>query len=135
MKKLSWRVSGQAGVSLMELVVALVVIGILATLTAPLINTWRIEASKRTCVSNQAAVQSNMRAYAGFNNLNIAANLASTAFIGTGTTHLMPPPRCAMAATAAASYTFLTAVPATGVRYATCTPQSATHVPDNTDGW
>lgn len=116
------------GVTLLELVIALIVIGVIATIAAPSVTGWLQTSGKKTCVANQAAVQTNMRAYAGFYSLTVGATLNSSSFIGTTNTSLMGPPKCAAGNS---PYTFLTVVPTSGTRYATCGVVPLVHVPED----
>lgn len=131
MKYLTGRAS-QRGVTLLELVIALIVIGVLATISAPSVNAWIQAASKKTCVANQSLVQTHMRAYSGLNNIAVGGALNYTSFLGTSNTSLMPVPKCKAGSTA---YTFATTVPATGTRYATCGNLASVHVPDDFSTW
>lgn len=121
-----------SGVTLLELVIALIVIGVLATISAPSVNAWIQASSKKTCIANQAQVQENMRSYAGLNNIAVGGTLNYTTFLGTSNTSLMPVPKCPAGATA---YNFATTVPATGTRYATCGNLATVHVPDDFSTW
>lgn len=123
---------GTRGSSLLELIIAIAVIGLLATLVTPIFASWTNTSSARTCHRNQAKVQESMRAFAAFNRLDLNATLVNTSFLGTGSGMLMLAPTCGGGGT----YTYLGSVPPVGTRYASCSITSpVAHVPTNTSGW
>lgn len=124
-----------AGLSLLEVTVAICVIGILAALWTRGFEAWRITASKQTCIDNQARLQRCLRTHAAFSNLPIGGPVDPFAFLGTGSTSLMPLPHCAMADDPLESYAFTSVIPPTGSRFATCTARPLEHVPESTTGW
>lgn len=124
-----------AALSLLEVTVAICVIGILAALWTRGFEAWRIMASKQTCVDNQARLQRCLRTHAAFANLPTGAPVDASVFLGTGSSSLMPLPHCAMADNPLESYAFTMVVPPAGSPFATCTARPLEHVPESTTGW
>jgi prepilin-type N-terminal cleavage/methylation domain len=126
-----------AGYTLLEVVIVLIVIGVLAMLVAPSVMAWVQASSAETCKSNQALVQTTMRAYAGLTKKKVGDNLAYTEFMGNQANHLIPIPKCP--SIGGNNYTYGTTVPNIGTKYATCATQLTNslinHVPSDTSTW
>jgi len=118
------RFARQSGTTLLELSVVIAVILLLVGVTFVGINAWRNSANNAACVLNLSSIQKAVRGYQNMHNLNVGDALASTDFTGTGNL-LEVGPNCPQSKGA---YTYGTAVPATGVAYATC-PASPAHTP------
>lgn len=119
----------QRGATMLEIVLAVAVIGILSTMANPIFSSWRLTASTKTCIFNQASVQESMRMFCGINNRVAGAALTNTEFIGNAYPALMAPPTCG----GGYVYTYRTTVPVVGVAYMNCS--QLLHTPTTIAGW
>lgn len=119
--------------TVVELAIVMAVMVVLAGAAIIVLPAWREAAAKAGCQANMINVQKAMRAWSMLNNRTIGAavNANATAFLGNdANTSLMPRPECS----SGGNYTFLTTIPAVGVRFANC---SIARHPEgqSTDGW
>lgn len=120
---------GERGVTTLEIILAVAVVGILSMMTFPIFQNWRTAASTKTCIYNVSRIQETMRVYTGLNNLVAGAPISNSSFLG-GTTGLIATPVCGTGS----AYTYMAVVPITGQAYASC-PVGTAHTPTTTAGW
>jgi prepilin-type N-terminal cleavage/methylation domain len=120
---------GESGVTLLEMMVVLVVIGILASLISPIVSGWLRRSGEKTCIANLMQIQTNMRAFAALKKIPVGGALTHSQFIGA-TNSLMSAPECPSGKNA---YAYLTSVPPPHTAYASCTAVPDLHYAKDDD--
>jgi prepilin-type N-terminal cleavage/methylation domain-containing protein len=113
----------QRGTTLIELSVVIAVLLILVGVLFIGMTAWKNGANTAACIVNLSSIQKAARGYA---NMNLLGTGSAEAVATLGTAGFWSvAPKCP----AGGTYTFLTAVPAQGTAYATCSFSSSGHLP------
>ncbi len=117
----------QRGTTLIELSVVIAVLLLLVGVLFIGITAWKSGANTAACVVNLSSIQKAARGYANMNSLGTGSGEAVATLTSAGFWSAVP------TCPAGGTYTYLTAVPAQGAAYATCSFSASGHAPTATN--